>query len=146
MADSDPSLIRKRPRLTLRHGCDGSESPGHTVESPLVVEIIEPDNHDDPAPDVITIEDDDIFDPGDVASFPWATDQRSPEQTAAQFAALCCEVHDKEIPPRNVEEFGRWFYSHVASLSAAQDTRSFAENHNFWAHVGRCLEGLATRR
>lgn len=146
VADADTTLIRKRQRTTPpQRDVDDLDSPGHATGSPLVIEVIALEQ-DLESPAEIIIMDDEIFDANDIASFPWATDHRGPEQAAAHFANICCDANTRNGFYGELTEFAGWIRDHVAASSNAHDQRTYVQNRTFWFHVGRCFEGLAIRR
>jgi len=145
-ADADTSLIRKRPRLTPpQHGIDDCESPRQSTESPLVIEVVSPDHQADFSADVIIL-DDEPSDFTSIDSFPWVERQRGPEHTAAIFADLCCDIESKRLSVQEIATFANWIRDYVAVTPETPDSRPYLQNRKFWFHVGRCFEGLASRR
>lgn len=138
LADADPSMIRKRPRLTPPTGSD----------EPLVLEILEPDEPDE-QPAVIEIMADDSFEHVSyLESFPFSRTDVVPE-AAAQQLANALNDSNQHFSDHDIHTLGRWLQTHLNTTQYIPDTemhRMYIEQAPFWAQFLRCLDALAHRR
>lgn len=145
MADADNTLIRKRPRLTPPQYDDkNNDSLVPTATSPLVIEVITLDDHADPLTEIITMDDETSVHDGSLASFPFVSDRRKPDQAAAHFASICCNSDNVPIKYEDFERFASWIQTHVATTSTFQSHQRYAQEFSFWSQVGHIFDSLAT--